>query len=210
MMKKDSGATEVLGFIIIISIVIIGILLWVLIAVPIQGENSEITHNDEVLLEMASLKYDIDTLMENQIWSTSRTALISCSPRGDKTKVTLLPDLSNVFSSGTITIEPGDPLPNGFSRMKITFTSTNTYAENIEIVYDGGSLAYAGKQKVLSEVRNPVTNQELVAAVPSTFAPMKLSGNEFVIITFKLDTQYTVGTQKIGVFSLDMRSSYNG
>ncbi|HJJ48266.1 MAG TPA: hypothetical protein O0X39_04670 [Methanocorpusculum sp.] len=218
MPSKDSGVTEIVSFIIIISLIIAACLIWIMVAVPIHGENNEITHNDEVLLEMANLKYDIDTLMSSNILGVSRSCIVSFGPRGDKTQVTFLPDLSSMFSGGTIRLEAGETIRNneggnsGYSKLKITYQSANRYAENVWICYDGGKLynspaSYTSGRPLMTSLHSSST--DIISAVENGYLE-ELGGNEFAVITFKLVNQVPFDGKMVNVFELDTGGTYNG
>lgn len=215
MKRKDDGATDVVAFMIIISFVMIGVLIWLFVFMPVYGENHELTHNDEVLEEMAGMKYQIDTLMLSQTTGVSRSAVISLGPRGDKDMVTFLPDLTVLLSSGTITIEKGSPgyryqqdryqQEVTYYPLKITYSSSNSYAEDITLIYEKGILKDEHEHKFLEGIAGmyPVVNEG--------FNPITLGGNEFAVIKFYLDGIVPSGSSVYyNLFTVEMDGSYNG
>ena len=212
--NNDSAATEVVSFMIIMATVMLCVVLWMFIAMPIHAENKEITHNDEVELDMADLKYTLDTLMVSDMQGVRRSCIVALGPMGDKDKVSILPDLSGLQSYGSIVIEKGESLSTSSNVLKITYNSANMYATNVAYQYDGGKLTDIVHEKMLLKRVGMVgisDSNEYIAAVPSTFSTQTLGGNEFAVVIFRLERVEDLSNgSKACVFSVDLEGSFNG
>lgn len=176
--KKDDGVTEVIGFAFVLIIAIFAIVMWLLIATPIYGTNDELEHNMAVEFEFAELKDDIDTMCLSNALGIKREKVINLAPTSDKSKITVLPDFKTLQSYGTITIEGGENI-SGYSKLKITYKTSNMYAEDVTIVYDGGSLS-VNNLNILSKI------SDYTVVVPNDFKAVTIGSNEAVIVEYSL------------------------
>ena len=211
--KTDSGATEVLSFIIIFALIIAALVMWLLIAIPIYSENREITHNNNVLYEIADIKEQMDTLMLTDTVGLTRIKSVTLSPNGEAGVITILPDLSVIHSYGTVYIDhAGPPIPidgEEYYLVKITYASSNMYATNVEYSYVGGDLydnSGRNSQKILNAVSGPLGAYYAVVKNPDDFGS---GGNERFVLQMRLDKMLHKGGNHYGVFTLSTGSAYH-
>lgn len=135
----DSGLSEVVSVALILTVLILTVTMIALIAFPIMGTNAEQVHNGDVLLEFAHMKADMDTVWLSNSTGVTRQAVFTLSPAADRTEVTIFPNLLSAASFGTVSLSYG--IPHGeYAEVILTYTSSNMYAEDIELIYDGGAL----------------------------------------------------------------------
>ena len=79
MRKSDSGLSEVVSVVMILTVVILTIVLAALVIIPIMGDNEERVHNGDVLLEFASMKADVDTAWISNNTGVTRQAVFTLS-----------------------------------------------------------------------------------------------------------------------------------
>ncbi|ABN07635.1 hypothetical protein Mlab_1470 [Methanocorpusculum labreanum Z] len=142
--NADSGLSEVVSVALILTVLILVIIMWVLIAFPIMGTNAEQVHNGDVFLEFAQMKADVDTVWLSNSTGITRQAVFTLSPAADRTEVTVFPNLLLAASFGTVTLQYGSMYTRGsetYATVEILYTSSNMYAEEINILYDGGTLS---------------------------------------------------------------------
>lgn len=142
--NADSGLSEVVSVALILTVLILVIIMWVLIAFPIMGTNAEQVHNGDVFLEFAQMKADVDTVWLSNSTGITRQAVFTLSPAADRTEVTIFPNLLLAASFGTVMLTYGTTYTRGsetYAAVQIIYTSSNMYAEEINILYDGGTLS---------------------------------------------------------------------
>jgi len=141
--RVDSGLSEVVSVALILTVLILIVIIWVLIAFPIMGTNAEQVHNGDVFLEFAHMKADVDTVWLSNSTGITRQAVFTLSPASDRTEVTIFPNLLLAASFGSVTLTYGSTYYRGtetYATVKLLYTSSNMYAEEINILYDGGTL----------------------------------------------------------------------
>jgi hypothetical protein len=211
MMKKtDSGLSEVVSSVLVLTIVIVAITLIALIALPIMGENEERVHNGDVLIEFANMKADVDTAWLSNNTGVTRQAVFTLSPFGDKTEITMFPNLFGVLSSGTVSLTHGaDTFNYGgvtYVPVIITYTASNMYADDIELVYsgeDGGSLSQNSNKILPGSEINGVGSYIIV--VKASDEEQSLGGNEIITLEYRLDTIVPYGSDYLCVFDMVLR-----
>jgi len=141
--QSDSGLSEVVSVALILTVLILVIAMWALIAFPIMGTNAERVHNGDILLEFAQMKADVDTVWLSNSTGIARQSMFTLSPAADRTEVTIFPELMSATSFGSVTLTYGSTYSRGtetYATVEILYASSNMYAEEIEILYDGGTL----------------------------------------------------------------------
>lgn len=141
--SADSGLSEVVSVALILTVLIVIIALWALIAFPIMGTNAEQVHNNDVFLEFSQMKADVDTVWLSNSTGITRQAVFTLSPAADRTEVTMFPNLLLAASFGSVTLTHGSTYNRSgqtYATVEILYASSNMYAEEIEILYDGGTL----------------------------------------------------------------------
>ncbi|MDO5844834.1 MAG: hypothetical protein Q4Q53_06800 [Methanocorpusculum sp.] len=203
-MKKDDGVTEVVGFAFVLIIAIFAVMMWVLVALPMYGTNDELQHNTAVEFEIADLKKDIDTMCLSNATDVKRMKIINLAPTSDKSKMTVIPDLKTLMSFGTISVGKNTSAEfknsNGdkYYSLRIVYSTSNMYAPDITIIYDGGNLTtdVAGvKYTPLAAV------SEYKVVVPEDFENSTKGSNEAAVIEYfveKIDGDYCVMSVWIG------------
>ena len=209
MKKADLGLSEVVSSVLVLTMVILAITLIALIVLPIMGENDERVHNGDVLIEFANMKADVDTAWLSNDTGVTRQAVFTLSPFGDKTKITMFPNLFGVLSSGTVSLKHGADINSGgvtYVPVIITYTASNMYADDIELVYsgeDGGSLSQ-NSNNILpgSEING---EGSYIIVVKASDEEQSLGGNEIITLEYRLDTIVTYGSDHLCVFDMVLR-----
>ena len=81
--SADSGLSEVVSVALILTVLIVIIALWALIAFPIMGTNAEQVHNNDVFLEFTQMKANVDTVWLSNSTGITRQAVFTLSPAAD-------------------------------------------------------------------------------------------------------------------------------
>ncbi len=179
--------------------IIIALTLIALIVLPVMGGNNERVHNGDVLGEFASMKADVDTAWLSDNTGVTRQAAFTLSPAGDKTKITVVPNLFGVMSFGVVSLGYGSQVSGDYYTVNIMYRSSNMYSEDIEIVYLGGSLSENNKE-ILSGSDNYI-----VVVNKSEFAEKSLGGNGIVTLEYRLDKIIPYGSDYLCVFYMGLR-----
>lgn len=143
----DSGLSEVVSVALILTVIILTVTMIALIVFPIMGTNADQVHNGDVLLEFAQMKADVDTVWLSGSTNVTRQAVFTLSPAADRTEVTIFPNLLSAASFGMVTLKYGSTYNRGtetYAAVQIVYASSNMYAEDIELIYDGGTLFQNG------------------------------------------------------------------
>jgi len=179
--NADSGLSEVVSVALILTVLIVIIAMWALIAFPIMGTNAEQVHNGDVFLEFAQMKADVDTVWLSNSTGITRQAVFTLSPAADRTEVTMFPNLLLAASFGEVSLKHGQSYPyNGetYAAVQLVYTSSNMYAEEINITYDGGTLRQNG-QVILPGSDSGV--KRYVVVVNTTEVPEAIIGGSGVV-----------------------------
>lgn len=198
MPKENDGVTEVVGFAFVIIILIFGIIMWLLVAMPIYGTNDELQHNTAVEFEMTELKDDIETMCLSNALGIKRQKVINLAPTSDKSRITAMPDIKTLQSYGSITLKCGDPAISGYCNLVIDFKTSNTYADDITVTYDGGSLYVDGQKWLIAP-----TNSYFV--VKSGFEKQTIGSNEAVVVEYSVIDMIISGGKKYYVLSIGLK-----
>ncbi len=186
--NADSGLSEVVSVALILTVLILIVIIWVLIAFPIMGTNAEQVHNGDVFLEFAHMKADVDTVWLSKSTGITRQAVFTLSPASDRTEVTMFPNLLLAASFGTVSLKHGQSYPyNGetYAAVQLVYTSSNMYAEEINITYDGGALRQNG-QVILPGSDSGV--KRYVVVVNTTEVPeVIIGGSGVVTLNYQLE-----------------------
>lgn len=186
--NADSGLSEVVSVALILTVLILIIIMWVLIAFPIMGTNAEQVHNGDVFLEFAQMKADVDTVWLSNSTGITRQAVFTLSPAADRTEVTIFPNLLLAASFGTVSLKHGQSYSDHgetYAAVKIVYTSSNMYAEEINITYDGGILRQNG-QVILPG--SDSGSKRYVVVVNTTEVPeATIGGSGVVTLNYQLE-----------------------
>ncbi len=178
----DSGLSEVVSVVLILTVTMIA-----LIALPIMGTNAEQVHNGDILLEFAQMKADVDTVWLSNFTNITRQAVFTLSPAADRTEVTIVPNLLSLASFGTVSLTYGNSCPGypEYAEVNITYTSSNMYAEEIEIIYNGGTLIQNG----LVILPGSVSGSERYIVVVNTadVSEGDIDGSGVATLTYRLE-----------------------
>jgi hypothetical protein len=201
--KADSGLSEVVSFMLILALIIVALALVALIILPIMGANDEQVHNGDVLREFANMKADVDTAWLSDNTGVTRQAVFTLSPAGDKTKITVFPNLFGVLSFGMVSLEYGPQISGDYYTVNIMYRSSNMYSEDIEIVYSGGALSE--NNKIILAGSNAGTNNYIVVVNKSEVAEKSIGGNGIVTLEYRLDKIIYDYPNYLCVFSMGLR-----
>ena len=198
--KTDSGLSEVVSMSLILVIVILVIAMLALVALPIMGTNAEREHNGDVFLEFAQMKADIDTVCLSNSTGVTRQAVFTLSPTGDRTEITVIPNLFSAASFGEVTLSYGTT-HGGYAEVMITYNSSNMYAEEMKIIYNG-TLIQNGRVILPG---SSGTGRHIVV-VNKTYVPERTIGGAGVAtLEYRLEEIVTSGSDKLYVFSMRLQ-----
>jgi hypothetical protein len=188
----------------ILTVVILTIVMAALILIPIMGDNEERVHNGDVLLEFASMKADVDTAWISNNTGVTRQAVFTLSPAGDRTEVTVMPNLFSVLSFGGVSLEYGNHVYlNNYTNVNIIYTAANMYAEDIEIIYSGGALLQNGDEILSGSANGPT--KYIVVVDKSVVKEQSIGGTGIVTLEYRLDKIVQSGNDYLCVFYMVIR-----
>lgn len=202
----DSGLSEVVSVALILTVLILTVTMIALIALPIMGTNAEQVHNGDILLEFAHMKADVDTVWLSESTNVKRQAEFTLSPAGDRTEITIVPNLLSVASFGTVTLTHGSTHVVGtetYADVNIIYTSSNMYAEEIELIYTGGTLIQ--NELILLPGSVSGSDRYIVVVNIAEVSEKSISGSGVVTLTYELEKIVTSGSDHLYVFSMELQ-----
>ena len=202
--KTDSGLSEVVSMSLILAIVILAIAILALVALPIMGTNAEREHNGDVFLEFAHMKADVDTVWLSKSFGVTRQAVFTLSPTGDRTEITVVPNLFSAASFGEVTLSyiPLAGAYSNYAEVKITYNSSNMYAEEMKISYDGGTLKQNGRVILPG---SSGTGRHIVAVNKAYVPERTIGGAGVATLEYRLEEIVTSGSDQLYVFSMRLQ-----
>jgi len=209
--NADSGLSEVVSVALILTVLILIIIMWVLIAFPIMGTNAEQVHNGDVFLEFAQMKADVDTVWLSNSTGITRQAVFTLSPAADRTEVTIFPNLLLAASFGTVTLTYGSMYTRGsetYAAVQIIYTSSNMYAEEINILYNGGTLSQ--NDRVILSGSDSGSGRYVVVVNTADVPETVIGGSGVATLNYRLEkiidpTPGSSDVDHLCVFSMELR-----
>ena len=213
--NADSGLSEVVSVALILTVLILIIIMWVLIAFPIMGTNAEQVHNGDVFLEFAQMKADVDTVWLSNSTGITRQAVFTLSPAADRTEVTIFPNLLLAASFGTVTLTHGNTydvdtggVTETYAAVQIIYTSSNMYAEEINILYNGGTLSQ--NDRVILSGSDSGSGSYVVVVNTADVPEMVIGGSGVATLNYRLEeiidpTPGSSDVDHLCVFSMELR-----
>ena len=103
---RESGLSEVIGFVLIIGLIVVVASLYLTYGVPAQGRENEIVHMNEIKDQFVGYKLSLDSLFNNNKVGTTVSNSFTLGTSGGYTQGTtsFIPIMSPVSSSGVIAI----------------------------------------------------------------------------------------------------------
>jgi hypothetical protein len=103
---RESGLSEVIGFVLIIGLIVVVASLYLTYGVPAQGRENEIVHMNEIKDQFVGYKLSLDSLFNNNKVGTDVSNSFTLGTVGGYTQGSLsfIPLMSPVSSSGVIAI----------------------------------------------------------------------------------------------------------
>lgn len=103
---KESGLSEVIGFVLIIGLIVVVASLYLTYGVPAQGRENEILHMNEVKDQFVSYKLSLDSLFNNNKVGTTVSNSFNLGTSGGYTQGTVgfIPVMSPINSGGVMAI----------------------------------------------------------------------------------------------------------
>ena len=104
--SRESGLSEVIGFVLLIGIIVAAFSIYLTYGVPAQGRDNEIRHMDVIKDEFTTYKTGVDSLWTNNQINTVMSSTIQLGTAGATTQGNngFLPILQPIASGGTVTI----------------------------------------------------------------------------------------------------------
>ena len=200
--NADPGLSEVVSVALILTVLIITIAMAALIALPVMGTNADRVHNGDVLIEFCQMKADVDTVWLSNSTNITRRAVFTLSPAADRTEITVFPNLLSAASFGRVTLTYGEAF-GPYAAVRLNYTSSNMYAEDIAISYDGGTL-FQNSLILLPE--SGVGSGRYIVVVDTTKVPeMSIAGAGVVTLNYQLEEIRPYGSDQLCVFSMEIR-----
>lgn len=198
----DSGLSEVVSVALILTVLILTVTMIALIALPIMGTNTDQVHNGDILLEFAQMKADVDTVWLSGSANITRQAVFTLSPAADRTEVTIFPNLLSAASFGMVSLSYG--IPHGeYAEVIITYTSSNMYAEDIELIYDGGALFQNDRLLLPGSVSG--SGRYIVVVNTTEVAEKSIGGAGVATLEYRLEKIVSSGSDHLCVFRMELQ-----
>ena len=104
--SRESGLSEVIGFVLLLGIIVAAFSIYLTYGVPAQGRENEIRHMDVIKDEFTTYKTGIDSLWTNNQINTVMSSTFQMGTAGVTTQgsIGFIPILQPVASGGTVTI----------------------------------------------------------------------------------------------------------
>ncbi len=200
--NADPGLSEVVSVALILTVLIITIAMTALIALPVMGTNADRVHNGDVLLEFCQMKADMDTVWLSNSTNITRQAVFTLSPAADRTEITVFPNLLSAASFGTVSLSYG--IPHGeYAEVILTYTSSNMYAEDIEIIYDGGALFQNDRILLPGSVSG--SGRYVVVVNTAEVAERSIGGAGVATLEYRLENIVSSGSDHLCVFRMELQ-----
>lgn len=200
--NADPGLSEVVSVALILTVLIITIAMTALIALPVMGTNADRVHNGDVLLEFCQMKADMDTVWLSNSTNITRQAVFTLSPAADRTEITVFPNLLSAASFGRVTLTYGEDF-GSYAAVRLNYTSSNMYDEDIAISYAGGTLLQNGRILLPG---SGVESGRYVVVVNKTNVPeMSVAGAGVVTLNYRLEEITPYGSDHLCVFWMELR-----
>ena len=105
-MKREQGLSEVIGFLMIVSLLAILFSMYLLYVVPLQGRDAEIAHMDIIKDQFLGIKTDIDSLIlnNNEYIELERSIPLGTSTGSGSGSLSIVPMNSFTGSEGSLQI----------------------------------------------------------------------------------------------------------
>ncbi|MEA5037231.1 hypothetical protein SDC9_18348 [bioreactor metagenome] len=201
--NADPGLSEVVSVALILTVLIITIAMTALIALPVMGTNADRVHNGDVLIEFCQMKADVDTVWLSSSANITRQAVFTLSPAADRTEITVFPNLLSAASFGRVTLTYGEQFVGDYAAVNLNYTSSNMYAEDIEISYDGGTLFQNGRILLPG---SGIGSGRYVVVVNKTKVPeMSVAGAGVVTLNYRLEEITPYDSDHLCVFWMELR-----
>lgn len=150
--RRDDGATEVIGFIIILAMIAAVLLVWVVFSVPLEGASKENRNTLEIVDQFSEFTYGMDTLWQTNYTGVTRGTMFTLYP-GTR-DAPMLPLVTPAVGAGTLRQNKSNthiaitgettgliyPYVLNEPVGVLEYVSAYHYADNIYIRYDAGVL----------------------------------------------------------------------
>lgn len=105
----DSGLSEVIGFLLILSLIVMAFSVWMIYVVPATGREEEITQMNAVKDRFTDFKFSQDSLWVNNQSGVTLSTSFNLGSAGGNTQAggLFLPMLRPIASSGTMSVKDG-------------------------------------------------------------------------------------------------------
>lgn len=177
---KDNAINEVIGFVFVLLIVVVFVSLFALAVMPAYTQNNEIAQNRCAELALADLKTDIDLTCISKLTGVVKIKTVEFKA----SKSNPISGLITPKRYGTLYLKKGNKTASeNYCNLVIEYTSANIFADDITIIYDGGTLTSntGGKTETIllreSDYRTVVAND---------FSDTAISGTDFAVLEYSL------------------------
>ncbi|HWS21034.1 MAG TPA: hypothetical protein VN227_00150 [Methanoregula sp.] len=132
---RESGLSEVIGFVLIIGLIVVVASLYLTYGVPAQGRENEIVHMNEVKDQFVGYKLSLDSLFNNNKVGTTVSNSFTLGTAGGYSQGTIsfIPIMSPVSSSGVIAINDRTKEPEILSFTSRSLILNNTVNDAVDL-----------------------------------------------------------------------------
>ncbi|MCZ0862487.1 hypothetical protein [Methanocorpusculum vombati] len=203
-MCGDDAVSEVIGFSLILVMIILALGIWAVHTAPQFTEDLERTQNENILRQFAAFKYDLDSfLAAGNTGVYGRKIFTYASGKHPSSIFTFSRPLHGRFS-----MERGHPAfqidGTAYYPVVFTYRSANRYAENIVLELRDGVFTADPYGLTLPGYGNENSAVHMVVS-DSSFVPWVISGEEEVIVSYRLERVLQSGSGIFCVFDFSMR-----
>jgi hypothetical protein len=133
--ERESGLSEVIGFVLIIGLIVVAASLYLTYGVPAQGRENEIVHMNEIKDQFVGYKLSLDSLFNNNKIGTTVSNSFTLGTEGTYSQGTLgfFPLMSPVRSSGVIAVNDRTKDPEILSIISRSLVINDTVQDAVEL-----------------------------------------------------------------------------
>lgn len=204
--KRDAGVSEVISFVMILSMLIIAFSLWVLYAVPAGGEQMEEIHTVSIQMQFAEFKSGVENVWIANSTGVMRESVFWLGPDAADSGMEIL-SFPLTRAAGTLSVaavtKVVDPRVSGeYYYPEVTYRGANAYTDDVFLRYHGENntvTAFGPAGNLL--YRLPGSDQFRVVVKKGTKS--EVSGNGRAVIEYRL-VDVIAGADHVYYYVFDM------
>lgn len=204
--KRDAGVSEVISFVMILSMLIIAFSLWALYAVPAGGEQMEEIHTVSIQMQFAEFKSGVENVWIANSTGVMRESVFWLGPDAADSGMEIL-SFPLTRAAGTLSVaavtKVVDPRVSGeYYYPEVTYRGANAYTDDVFLRYHGENntvTAFGPAGNLL--YRLPGSDQFRVVVTKGTKS--EVSGNGRAVIEYRL-VDVIAGADHVYYYVFDM------